>query len=243
MLAYPPLDGSLRIHEFPDFHRRYNPGHAIYTWKEPNGGMQELSNLEFSRAVHRACHGPEASRRGLPGRSVGYHAVFVGLMKAGYVPILLSPRNSSAATAKLLQDVNCFQVVATSSTLGDLLSQTQLELEQHGKQLLVHEMPLTQTLYLLLGRESSVTAFEYYTTGTSPGSLSDIAFYLHSSGSTGLPKAIPQSHLSNVHWCFFREYVLRILICALTVTLRMRERHCLASTTSPSSHYSTCTRL
>ncbi|KAF9007727.1 acetyl-CoA synthetase-like protein [Hymenopellis radicata] len=113
-------------------------------------------------------------------------------------------RNSSAATAKLLQDVNCCQVVATSSTLGDLLSQTQLELEQHGKQLSIHEMPLTQTLYPLLGRESSETAFEYYTTGTSPSSLSDVAFYLHSSGSTGLPKAIPQSHLSNLHWCSFQ---------------------------------------
>ncbi|KAF8909567.1 hypothetical protein CPB85DRAFT_1435595 [Mucidula mucida] len=210
VLAYPPLDGSLRIHEFSDFHREYNPGHAIYTWKESNGGMQELSSLEFSRAVHRACHSLKYLDADSPVGllalcdTIVYHAVFVGLMKAGFVPILLSPRNSSAATAKLLQDVNCHQVLATCSSLGDLLSQTQLELEKRGKQLSIHEMPLTQTLYPFLGRESSETAFDYYTTGDSSGSLSDIAFYLHSSGSTGLPKAIPQSHLSNLHWCSFQ---------------------------------------
>ncbi len=91
MLAYPPLDGSLRIHEFSDFHREYNPGHAIYTWKESNGGMQELSSLEFSRAVHRACHSLKYLDADSPVGllalcdTIVYHAVFVGLMKAGFV--------------------------------------------------------------------------------------------------------------------------------------------------------------
>ncbi|KAF9027341.1 hypothetical protein BDZ89DRAFT_812829 [Hymenopellis radicata] len=79
-----------RIHEFSDFLRKYNPRHAIYTWKEPNGGMQELSNLEFSRAVHRACHALKHLDVDSPIRvlalcdTIVHHAVF-GLMKAGNV--------------------------------------------------------------------------------------------------------------------------------------------------------------
>lgn len=38
--------------------------------------------------------------------------------------------------------------------------------------------------------------------------LDDTALYLHSSGSTGLPKAIPRTHREMVNYIKFREYIL-----------------------------------
>ncbi|KAJ7141650.1 putative aminoadipate reductase [Mycena filopes] len=209
-LAAPPLDGSLLLHEIPDFHLVHNPEHPMYTWKDVHtDDAHQLTHLEFARAVHRAADAVKHLDRGQPVGvlalcdTVLYHALFLGLMKARLVPYLLSPRNSAAATAKLLADVGCRQVLATSFTVAPLLTEVKEIFKQRKYAFTVADIPSTEAIFPRLGREVFADPFVPYESCVSEAPLSSVAFYLHSSGSTGLPKTIPQTHQSILHWCTF----------------------------------------
>ncbi|KAJ7737565.1 putative aminoadipate reductase [Mycena metata] len=207
-LASPPLDGSILLHEIPDFNLIHNPEHVFYTWKDAHTEeIHGLTHLEFGRAVHRAAAAVKHLVRGQPVGvlalcdTVLYHALFLGLMKAGHVPYLLSPRNSSAATAKLLTDVGCHQILATPFTLAPLLKEVRELLEQSSYAISIEEIPTTESVFPYLGRETAPDPFVECDTVIDDVQLSSVAFYLHSSGSTGLPKTIPQTQQSIIHWC------------------------------------------
>ncbi|KAJ7123146.1 hypothetical protein C8R44DRAFT_671002 [Mycena epipterygia] len=209
--AAPPLDGTILLHQIPDFHLVHNPDHVFYTWKDAHTEqIHELTHLEFCRAVHRAADAVKHLDRTQPVGllalcdTVLYHALFLGLMKAGYVPYLMSPRNSAAATAKLLTDVGCHQVLTTSLTLGTVLKEVQEVFQQKGLAITIADIPTTESVFPKLGRETSTDYFRNYETKTFDIQLSSVAFYLHSSGSTGLPKTIPQTQQSILHWCSFQ---------------------------------------
>ncbi|KAJ7035832.1 acetyl-CoA synthetase-like protein [Mycena alexandri] len=210
-LASPPLDGSILLHQIPDFNLIHNPEHVFYTWKDAHTEeTHELTHLEFGRAVHRAAAAVKHLDRGQPVGvlalcdTVLYHALFLGLMKAGHVPYLLSPRNSAAATAKLLTDVGCHQVLATPFTLAPVLNEVRELLEQSNYAISFEEIPTTESVFPHLGREIAVDPFVECDTVADDVQLSSVAFYLHSSGSTGLPKTIPQTQQSILHWCTFQ---------------------------------------
>jgi acyl-coenzyme A synthetase/AMP-(fatty) acid ligase len=85
---------------------------------------------------------------------------------------------------------------------------SELAASDPGYELSIEEVPAVETLYPRLGKEKGDDAFEPYPPYTTRPPLSDVAMYLHSSGSTGLPKAIPQTHLILIHWVAFRELFL-----------------------------------
>ncbi|KAK0478796.1 putative aminoadipate reductase [Armillaria novae-zelandiae] len=210
-LTYPPLDGSLLLHEFPDFHLHHNASHPLFVYAEEDKELlHKISHLEFCRAVHRVAHAVNHFPRTTPigvlvvTDTILYHALFFGLMKAGHTPYLLSPRNSAAATAKLLQDVGSRHLVA-SSAFKALVEEIQLELElELSVNISVSEVPSLDSIFPKLGSETRGDPFTpYVSTTRSP--LTDVAFYLHSSGSTGFPKTIPQTQTSILHWCSFRS--------------------------------------
>ncbi|KAJ7123135.1 hypothetical protein C8R44DRAFT_981308 [Mycena epipterygia] len=105
----------------------------------------------------------------------------------------MSPRNSAAATAKLLADVGCHQVLTTPVTLAALWTKVQQVLQQTGHVLATEEMPSTETVFPKLGQETAAEYFRNYEPTISDTQLSSVAFDLHSSGSTGFPKTIPQT--------------------------------------------------
>ncbi|KAJ7164330.1 hypothetical protein C8R46DRAFT_901456 [Mycena filopes] len=210
-LATPPLDGSILLHEIPDFHLAHNPKHVCYTWKNAHSEeTHELTHLEFCRAVHRAAAAVDHLDKSQPVGvlalcdTVLYHALFIGLMKAGFVPYLLSPRNSAAATAKLLADVDCHQVLATPFTVAALLGEVQELFQQSNYSIRIEEIPTTDAIFPKLGREVSADPFVVFDAVAEDVPLSSVAFYLHSSGSTGLPKTIPQTQQAILHWCTFQ---------------------------------------
>lgn len=101
-LASLPLDGSLLLHQFPEFHLLHNPNHVIYTWKDADAEkIHELTHLEFCRAVHRAADAVKHLDRSQPVGvlalcdTILYHAVFLGLMKAGYVVCVMASQRGS----------------------------------------------------------------------------------------------------------------------------------------------------
>lgn len=90
-LAYPPLDGSLLLHELPDFHLHHNASHPLFVYAEHDQEfLHKISHLEFCRAVHRVAHAVDHIPRTTPvgvlvlTDTILYHAVFFGLMKAGH---------------------------------------------------------------------------------------------------------------------------------------------------------------
>lgn len=91
VLAYPPLDGSLLLHEIPDFNSYHNPLHPCFVYSGDNEQVCSITHLEFARGVHRVAHAvhhlPLASAVGVLALTdtLLYHAVFFGLMKAGHV--------------------------------------------------------------------------------------------------------------------------------------------------------------
>ncbi|KAL1699760.1 hypothetical protein EV121DRAFT_295858 [Schizophyllum commune] len=202
------LEENLSIPAAVDFHLKHNPDFAFYVFTEPDGTVRKISNLEFARAVHRAAHALRPSREGEDGAVVAvialsdtalYQAVTVGLMKAGLVPFPISPRLSPAAVANLMRASNCHRLVATQQTLQTLISGVEKELGARHV-LKIGEMPALDLIYPRLAEEKATDAFELYPEALTPPKPEDMELYLHSSGSTGFPKAIGHTYASLAGW-------------------------------------------
>jgi len=124
----------------------------------------------------------------------------------------MSPRNTAEATINLLKESSCHRLLTTRTTLKPLLDQIQAELASSDPDfaLSIEEVPPLHEIYPKLGHENEQDPFEPYPAGPRP-SLDDICAFVHSSGSTGLPKTIPQSYRVFIYWSSFRAYALRIL--------------------------------
>ena len=120
----------------------------------------------------------------------------------------MSPRNTAEATIKLLKETSCHRLLMTTTTLKPLFTKIREELVATDPDfaLSIEEVPPLHDIYPKLGHEKEQDFFEPYPTGPRP-SLDDIGTYLHSSGSTGLPKSIPQKHRTLIDWARFRKSV------------------------------------
>ncbi|KAL1690000.1 hypothetical protein GGG16DRAFT_103376 [Schizophyllum commune] len=204
-----PLEANLAFPAACDFNLKHNPEQTCYVYAEADGTVRKVTYLELGRAVHRAAHALRPSRDGNHDGAVVaiialsdtllYQAVNIGLMKAGLVPFPISPRLSAPAVANLLRASNCHRVVATRQTLHVLIAAVKGELGP-GYALEVDEVPALDTVFPRLAREQEADAFEPYSEPSEEPKLDDMLLYLHSSGSTGFPKAIPHTHASMAGW-------------------------------------------
>jgi acyl-CoA synthetase (AMP-forming)/AMP-acid ligase II len=106
----------------------------------------------------------------------------------------------------MLRKTSCHRLITTQVTLRSLIDGIKSELAEHEPYFELHidEIPSLAEIYPKLGKEKPSDSFEPYPPTTRPP-MSDIAIYIHSSGSTGFPKAIPQTHEIMVHWAAFRQ--------------------------------------
>ncbi|KAJ7604467.1 hypothetical protein FB45DRAFT_1070376 [Roridomyces roridus] len=178
------------------------PQDPFYVYADvENDSIVTITQLEFSCATHRAAHLLRPNRSGQDGKVVAiiaesdtilYHAVFLGLMTANFVPFPISPRNSPPAILQLLRTSACHHIISTCITLAPLLAR----LEEHIKdvdpefELAIQEMPSLHEIYPNLGVETADHAFQPYPEGSFNPNLEDVVMYVHSSGSTGFPKAV-----------------------------------------------------
>ncbi|KAF9070460.1 hypothetical protein BDP27DRAFT_612166 [Rhodocollybia butyracea] len=202
---YPSLPRLLQ------FHYEHNPEQPlfIYDGHSDSDDLTEIKYLEFIRASHRASHLIRPPGSGVNRQVVAvvalldtlvYTAVVAGLMQAGLVPLLISPRNTSAAVVDILKKSGAHRLLGTQSTLGELFQNIQAELasyKDNGKpyELVIEEIPSLTDLFPKLGVETAKDPFKPYPYPSSsyPGP-EDIAAILHSSGSTGFPKPIPLNY-------------------------------------------------
>lgn len=98
-------------------------------------------------------------------------------------------------------------MISTLLTLRPLLDGIihQLANEEPAFLVDVEEVPSLKSIFPHLGTESENDPFVPYPGYSVRPGLSDIAFYLHSSGSTGLPKTIPLTQRNILHWAKLRK--------------------------------------
>jgi acyl-coenzyme A synthetase/AMP-(fatty) acid ligase len=106
----------------------------------------------------------------------------------------MSHRNSAAAVISMLQKTDCHRILTTprfdNPTTDALMDAIRTECPPDYV-LNIDYIPHPDAIYSHLGTESDDDTFEAYPPKTRL--LDDVALYLHSSGSTGFPKPIPES--------------------------------------------------
>ncbi|KAF9458154.1 hypothetical protein BDZ94DRAFT_143619 [Collybia nuda] len=206
MVRLPPLDGSLHLNNFLDFHLIHNPNSTIYTFSYEDGIPIKISFQRFGRAVHRAalilrslCGGTDRKVVAMIANvdTLLYQTVTLACIQAGLVPFLISPRNSAAAIDEMLNKMDCSDVIISSSRtdVGLVNSLTVSGLS-------IHSMPTLADLY---GPDREVFSADISPCNASGVHPSDIAFIIHSSGSTGFPKPVPQTFTTALNWMNFLD--------------------------------------
>ncbi|KAG6827401.1 putative NRPS-like protein biosynthetic cluster [Tricholoma furcatifolium] len=215
MPSPPPIYPSIEDHFIPevlDFNFTNNAKQPFFTFAYPGSPnrVQFISHLEFGRAAHRVAHALRPKRCGIDGEVVAiiassdtilYQALITGCIVAGLVPFPISPRNSPGAIVNLLQKTSCCRIITTNITLKSLIDAVRIKVENTPLAgLLIEEAPSLATAYPNLGHETIDDPFERYPNPDRRPFKDAVCIYLHSSGSTGLPKAVAQTHAAWQNW-------------------------------------------
>ncbi|KAF9072482.1 hypothetical protein BDP27DRAFT_1418094 [Rhodocollybia butyracea] len=203
-VTLPALGNSqLDLPSLLDFNLGYNPDFPLYVYAEPDSSTtKEIKMLEYVRAAHRV--GRLVCGDSQPGEVIAiianvdaivYSALITGIMKAGLVPFPISPRNSPTALLHLIRKSSAHRVLMTQTTLRGVIDGLKAEIQMVDPTyvLSIEEVPSLQQAYPRLGQETAQDPFEPIKATFSPKD-SDKAAYVHSSGSTGLPKPILLTH-------------------------------------------------
>ncbi|EKM50749.1 uncharacterized protein PHACADRAFT_213638 [Phanerochaete carnosa HHB-10118-sp] len=189
--ARPPLDGSIPILPgFIDFH------------------AQQLTS-QLARAADRVAYKLRPNRSGPDSEVV---AILVNCDTWFEVlSIVSSPpaiphvsRNSAPAIVDMLKRTSCRRIVCQTSMhslLTDVRAELESVLESEKYALQVDSLPELEEIFPALRGGGSPDLCEPYPHSDEPFSTDDIIFYLHSSGSAGFPKLIPQRQADIFHMC------------------------------------------
>ncbi|KAF8215612.1 acetyl-CoA synthetase-like protein [Mycena galopus ATCC 62051] len=201
----PLLEFSLNAAEIFNLHIAHDNQSAAYSWADEEGRITDVSHFEVARAAHRVAQILRPQRGGPDGQVMAivaltdvliYQTIVAGCLIAGLVPFPIFHRNSPAAITHLLTTAGSHRLLTTKNSLGYLLNPVSADFSRMDPPytLSIEEIPLLGQLYPHLGHETNEHPFKPYPSGTAR--MDDLALYLHSSGSTGLPKCIPQTHRS-----------------------------------------------
>ncbi|KAJ6455206.1 hypothetical protein C8R45DRAFT_1111581 [Mycena sanguinolenta] len=190
-----------------------DPSRPFYIYAQPDSHeITTITHLEFGRANHRAARfirpTPEDSKDRpvvaiiVLADTVLYHAIVAGVMTANLIPFPISPRNSPAGILQLLRASACHHILATCSTLEPLLTGIKNHIAESDPEftLQIDEIPSLNQVYPNLGRETADCPFQPYPSRAFNATLEDVSFYIHSSGSTGFPRAVGQTYRMVKQW-------------------------------------------
>lgn len=110
----------------------------------------------------------------------------------------MSPKNSVAAIINLLEKTSCHRVVS-QAVLEPLMATVKSDLMKKGYLVQVDSLPELRTIFPNL--EGGTTKVAPYPKIRGLKGPNDIIVILHSSGSTGLPKPVPQRRCDVLDWC------------------------------------------
>ncbi|KAF8160222.1 hypothetical protein K438DRAFT_1985842 [Mycena galopus ATCC 62051] len=191
-----------------------DPSRPFYIYAQPDSKeITTITHLEFGRATHRAANILRPDGEGQNGEVVAiialsdtvlYQAIVAGLMTANCIPFPISPRNSAPGVFQLLRASSCHRLIATCTTVESLLGDLNNHISEVDPEfaLKVEEVPSLQQVYPNLGAETLDSLFQPYhrLPSEAESEPDEIALYLHSSGSTRLPRAVGQTHRLLKQW-------------------------------------------
>ena len=112
----------------------------------------------------------------------------------------MSPRNNAQAVVNLLETTSCDRIISQPD-FAPLLSDVKAQLGERHHSLKVEGLPGLLDIFPDLHQNGYAAPCAPYPKASKPHDMEDIVVYLHSSGSTGLPRAIPQRQINVLHWC------------------------------------------
>jgi non-ribosomal peptide synthetase component F len=105
----------------------------------------------------------------------------------------ISPRNPPDAIAHLLRTVSARRVLTTQAPFTSLIAAVAVEMAKGGVEVDFVELPSLTDIYPCLGLEDASAVPEPVQLPRRNTFYKDAELYMHSSGSTGMPKSIPYS--------------------------------------------------
>ncbi|GJE99007.1 acetyl-CoA synthetase-like protein [Phanerochaete sordida] len=206
----PPLDGSIRpLPGFIDFLAEHNP-HGEWARLAPEGDQPYIpvTHRQYANATHRIARAFRPGGTHAHGELIAilihtdavlYLALIPGLVRAGFIPFPMSPRNSVPAIVNMLRKTSCTRIISQAA-FAPIIAEVQAELEKEGLNLAVDELPALQQIFPDFGPAGEAAEVEPFPAPARAPTDEDILLYLHSSGSTGFPKPIPQSQAAFFQW-------------------------------------------
>ena len=107
----------------------------------------------------------------------------------------------------MLKKINCSRIVTLDHAHKSLIDGIRREIGDAP--LTVYELPTLRYAFPKLGQEVALDSFTPYPPSLKRPGLDSPAIYIHSSGSTGFPKAIAHSHRIQI-----QGMAQRMLLCA-----------------------------
>lgn len=116
-----------------------------------------------------------------------------------FKPFLVSPRNSVPAITNLIEKTSCHRIITQPSFHPLLDAVREVLSPDTGYALRVDNIPDVYAIFPTSkgGQDSPVSPFP---PPSKQPTVDDIVLILHSSGSTGLPKPVPQKHINVLEW-------------------------------------------
>ncbi|KAH8088917.1 hypothetical protein BXZ70DRAFT_954747 [Cristinia sonorae] len=209
----PPVDGSIYpLPGFVDFRAEHTPSNPWVVFPSPNDPTKtsSLSFRQLAEATHRIAHALRPARVGSEYETVAilvncdsvmYIATISGMLRAGQVPYPMSPKNSPEAVCHMLKTTHCHRIV-TQPSISALVSAVRSILEKQDWVVEVVELPALHDAFPSLSTDPTGQYRDVspYPPPQIPRQLKDVAFYIHSSGSTGMPKSIPFTEQIVLQW-------------------------------------------
>lgn len=120
----------------------------------------------------------------------------------------MAPRCSVAAFVHLLEKTSCHHII-TQPAFSSLVDSIKSELDRKKYELLIEQIPSLGQVFPGISGAVEVPPVEPFPLASKNPDPEDIVVYLHSSGSTGLPKHVPQRQKTLLQWCSSCEWVSR----------------------------------
>lgn len=195
----PPVDGSLTLGEIFDYNSKHSSTHPYFIYEdESTHAITPVNWRSLVRAIHQVSkviesHGiPPPTSSSPPTRviailalidTISYFTLIHGVMRAGYIPFPISPRNSPAAIAHLLSKTNATHIFVSEDPSMQGLSAGSLKVlaAQGGQEVQRITTPFFDELYLTYSNED-----DSLPPAAEKREFDSVALILHSSGTSRL---------------------------------------------------------
>ncbi|KAG7091816.1 putative NRPS-like protein biosynthetic cluster [Marasmius oreades] len=202
----PPLDGSLTLPQIYDWQLHNSPNHRLFVFSDSNGAVRNITWKEAIAAIYTGARSLRsriqnvvATKHRVPvvailssADAITYFTTLMCVLRADCIVFPISPRNSAAAVAHLLGKVGVDHVlVGREAAMQDLIVESLAKLKETSP-----SQPSPTYSPTFIFDEIFLPSFEEALV-LKPDELplttqsNDPVLYLHSSGSTALPKPIP----------------------------------------------------